>query len=92
MDRVVTLHPRLAPTHFARAQMLFDLKRYHEALDELNVALDLEPGRNEYYFSRAVILGRLGRENDALPDIRKSCELGNVVACVVLKKLGKADN
>jgi tetratricopeptide (TPR) repeat protein len=89
MDRVVILHPRLAPTRFARATLLFALKRYREALDEVNIALDLDPGNSAYYFGRAAILMRLGRENDALSDTRKSCDLGNVVACAALGQKSK---
>jgi tetratricopeptide (TPR) repeat protein len=90
MDRVVVLHPRLAPTHVSRGKLLFDLKRYNEALDELNIAIDLDAGQGGYYFARAAILRRLGRDRGALWDIRKSCELGNIIACATGGQKDKA--
>ncbi len=90
MDRVVVLHPRLAPTRYARATLLFNLKRYPEALDEVNIALDLDPGSSAYYFGRAAVLKQLGRESDALADTRKSCEMGNVIACAAVGQKSKA--
>jgi tetratricopeptide (TPR) repeat protein len=81
MDRAVALHPRLAQIRAARANILFRLKRYDEALQEIDVAIGVDAGRSDYYLSRAAILNRLGRVDEALADARKSCEMGNVLAC-----------
>jgi uncharacterized protein HemY len=89
VERAAMLHPRFAPIRFTQAKMLFNLKRYGEALDALNKAIDLDSGRDAYYFARAITLKRLGREDEAQSDMRKGCSLGNVVACTALESRGK---
>lgn len=89
VNRVVVLHPRLAPVHAARARILFELKRDNESLREINIALDLDAKRSDYYLGRGAILRRLGRVGDALADTRKSCAMGNVLACASLGQPSK---
>ena len=83
---MVTLHPKLAPVHAARARILFELKRNDEALQEMNVALKLDAGNSNYYLARAAVLKRLGRDREALADTQKSCGMDNKLACMSLKR------
>lgn len=91
MDRVVRLHPRLAPVFHTRALVQFELKRYAEAVQDLNASIVLDPNRREVYFARAVVLKRLGRDDEALQDFQKSCELKDVIGCYAVQKSGAAE-
>jgi tetratricopeptide (TPR) repeat protein len=88
MDKTVALHPGLAPVRLARAKILFNMKRYAEALDAMNVAIGLDSKRSDFYVTRAVVLKRLGRDYDAVQDMRRSCKLGQFMACALLDKEG----
>ena len=90
MDRVVKLHPKLAPVYYARALVNFDLKRYSEAMQDLNTSIALDPKRSSAYLARAITLKRLGREVEALPDLRKSCEMKDVIGCYALQQYDTA--
>ena len=88
IDKAVALHPRFAPVRLARAKILFNMKRYAEALDAMNVAIGLDSKRSDFYATRAVVLKRLGRDYDAVQDMRRSCKLGQLMACALLDKEG----
>jgi tetratricopeptide (TPR) repeat protein len=90
MDRVVRLHPRLAPVFHTRARVKFELKRYTEAMEDLDASITLNPNRAAVYFARAITLKRLGRENEALQDLRKSCDMKYVIACFAAQQDGVA--
>lgn len=91
MNRVVKLHPKLAPIYYTRARVLFDLKRYVETMNDLNTSLSLNPKQPAIYTARAMTLKRLGRDDEALQDLRKSCELKDFVGCFALQQSGAAD-
>ena len=88
VNRAIALSPRLAQIRFTRAKILFNVKRYPEALDSLDAAISLDAGRGEYYFARGITLKRLGRAEQAMPDIRKACDLGMFAACAVVSPSG----
>ena len=90
MDRVVRLHPKLAPVYHTRARAKFELKRYSEAMHDLDASISLDPKRADVYYSRAITLKRLGREDDALRDFRKSCEMKDVMGCYAAQQGRKA--
>lgn len=90
MDRVVRLHPKLAPVYHTRARAKFELKRYSEAMRDLDASISLDPKRAEVYYSRAITLKRLGREDDALLDFQKGCEMKDVMACYATQQGRKA--
>ena len=84
MDRALELNPKLAPIHFAKAQVNFELQRYAEALKNLNQTIALNPLQANAFFARFVTLKRLGREVEALGDLRTSCEMKDFMGCYVL--------
>jgi tetratricopeptide (TPR) repeat protein len=86
MDRVVRLHPKLAPVYYARAQIKFQLKRYAEAEQDLNASIALNPNRASAYFARGITRKHLDRADEAMRDLRKSCELKDVIACYAVQQ------
>ena len=84
LDRVVKLNPDLAPIHLTRAQAYFALHRYAESLQEIDRVIKLTPQRADAYYGRATVLKRLGREEDAILDLRRSCDLKHFIGCYAL--------
>ena len=91
LDRVIILHPKLAPVYFARAKARFDLARHAEAKLDLDSAIALNPNAASYYFARAITLTRMGRNEQATPDFQKSCELKDPVACYAMAQRHKSE-
>ncbi|MHB1133519.1 MAG: hypothetical protein ACYC4L_14200 [Chloroflexota bacterium] len=65
---------QLAAIHASRANAHFDARRYEEALEEIELAISLEPvpydlDRPDHFWLRATILDGLGRYEEALADI-----------------------
>ncbi|MEQ1774781.1 MAG: hypothetical protein ABL891_13460 [Burkholderiales bacterium] len=86
MNRVVKLHPKLAPVYYTRARVNFDLKRYAEAVEDLNASIALNSKRSAVYYARFITLRRLGREDEALQDLRKSCDMKDLIGCFALER------
>jgi len=90
MNRVIALHPRLAPVYYSRARIYFDMKRYAEAISDLNKSISLKPTRSEVYYARAITYKRLGHDDEALQDLRRSCEMKDLMGCYALERYSKS--
>ena len=75
-----------------RARVLYELKRYEEALQDINTAIALDASRSSAYMDRGAILHRLGRLEEAGQDLRKACEMGQALACFAAKRMEPAEN
>lgn len=58
-------------TYTARASSLISLGRYEDALNDLNKAIELDPGSKKAYLLRAALYERQGKRNLAEKDIKK---------------------
>jgi hypothetical protein len=90
LNRVIKLHPKLAPAYYARARVNFDLKHYTEAMQNLDASLALGLKNSSVYLARAMTLKRLSRDEEALRDLQKSCEMKDVIGCYALQQHGMA--
>ncbi len=88
MDHVISLHSKLAPILHARGRMLFGLRRYADAERDMTGAIKLDPNRASFYADRGMTLMRLGRNDEALGDFQKSCEMKHVIGCYVVQQIG----
>jgi hypothetical protein len=86
IDRVVTMHPKLAPVYGARARIRFELKHFPQALQDSNHAIALDAKRAEFYLVRGLTLKQMGRDDEAFSDFQQGCDLQNLVACFVARK------
>jgi Tfp pilus assembly protein PilF len=59
-------HPTIQLLHESLGVCLVEVGRFDEAVDELNEAISLKPGRVDYYYTLSDILGRSGRYEEAL--------------------------
>ncbi|MFA6904080.1 MAG: tetratricopeptide repeat protein [Gallionellaceae bacterium] len=84
LERSVALSPQLAPLHYALAVEYFNATRYQEALRELDLAISIDPARADYYYAKGLTLKRLKKDDQAIIQMKKSCELKNIAACMIL--------
>lgn len=71
--------------HMALATAYYDAKRYTEALRALDKAIGLDPKNAKAYYIKSVVMMRLNDKTGALSNLEKSCELGETVACLIVK-------
>lgn len=86
LDRVVGLHPQMAPVYHTRARIHFELKQFTDALYDLNKSLALDPNPSGPYLLRGMTLRRMGRAEEAIKDLRAACERNDVFACYVAQQ------
>jgi tetratricopeptide (TPR) repeat protein len=68
-------HPTIQLLHESLGICLAEVGRWDEAIDELNQATSLMPGRADYYYTLSDILGRSGRYEEALSCFEKALYL-----------------
>jgi tetratricopeptide (TPR) repeat protein len=71
LQRCLELHPELLNLRAELSQLLARRQRYAEALEQLELMLQAEPGKQEYLFLKAALLDRSGQYQAAI-DILQS--------------------
>jgi tetratricopeptide (TPR) repeat protein/peroxiredoxin len=74
-DRAVAMRKDWLPAMADRANCLYQLKRYDEAIAALNEVLRLDPKRAASYNERGLCYSNSGRHTDAIPDYTRAIEL-----------------
>ena len=75
-SRAYEIDPRLRQARLARAVLLWrELRRFDEALSELNTLLDADPAYGVALFNRAMVAQEIGRYSDALADLEAFLDL-----------------
>ncbi len=83
-QRSVALSPQLAPVRYALGVAYLNLARYQEGIEQLDVAITLLPNDARLYFAKAMALKAMQKEEQAMQQMVKSCELKNVTACMIV--------
>jgi tetratricopeptide (TPR) repeat protein len=68
-------HPTIQLLHESLGICLAEVGRYDGAIDELNKAISLRPGRADYYYTLSDILGRSGKYEEALSCFERALNL-----------------
>jgi len=86
----------VATYHFMKAKLMmalytndkgeFNIQKYNELVQELNIAIDLNPKLPEYYFHRGVALLNLRDINKGCLDFSRAGDLGYEEAYTYIKK------
>jgi tetratricopeptide (TPR) repeat protein len=63
----------------------FNTRRYQEAVVQFDKTIALNPGYAKAYFDRGMALKMLHRDDLAMREMIRSCELKYAVACVIVK-------
>lgn len=86
MDSAIALRPTLDPIYYARAKIKYDLKQYAGAMRDINAAISFNPDNASLYVARAMTLKRLGRDEEAIQDLRKSCDMKDIIGCYAIRQ------
>lgn len=84
-QRVVTLSPQLAPVRYALGAAYLNSGRYQDALAQFDAAIALKPDEASHYYVKGLALKRLHEDEQAMQQMKKSCELKNMMACMVVQ-------
>lgn len=84
-QRAITLSPPLAPLHHTLGLVYMDTGRYQDALAQFEAAIALKPEEAGYYYAKAMSLKRLHRDDLAMRQMEKSCELKFMTACLIVQ-------
>ncbi|MEM8723478.1 MAG: tetratricopeptide repeat protein, partial [Cyanobacteria bacterium P01_G01_bin.39] len=78
VDKLINYLPQSSEISFVwlfRGNVLYDLKRYKEALDSYDQALELKPDKDEPWYNRGNVLYDLKRYKEALDSYDQALEL-----------------
>jgi protein O-mannosyl-transferase len=84
LERSVALSPQLAPLHFVLGVEYFNAIRYEDAMVQFDETIRLDPANGQAYYAKGVTLKRLHKDEQAIQQMKKSCELKNTAACVIV--------
>lgn len=83
-QRVISHSPKIGEAHVNLGMAYYGLKRYQEAIMEFGTSIALKPSNSQAYFGMGLAYKRLQNDDAALKQMSKSCELGNISACVIV--------
>lgn len=75
MEKALNLSPKIADFWYGLGRIDFKLKRYIEALDSMNVAIDLLPAQADYHDLRAQIHRAMKNDDRAQADLKRAWEI-----------------
>lgn len=64
--------------HEARGLVYRDMEEYQKSLKDFNAVIALEPTVGRHYYNRGVVYHRMGNQDDAIENLSKAIELGNL--------------
>ena len=85
-EKALALEPSSSAILYDLAIAHAELDQMDQALDLVNKAISLDSGQNRYYYARAWILLKSGRQAEAKEDFQRAAELGNQDAKAYLQK------
>ena len=74
-SQIISINPGNIEAYRKRSENYFYLKRYNEALKDLNIAIELSPLSDDLFAKRVHIYSLLGLNQDALRDANRAIEL-----------------
>jgi tetratricopeptide (TPR) repeat protein len=83
-QRVKAINPDIEQVYSLTGNAYFSLGRYQEAISEFDRAIALKPDYADAYYGKGMTLKRLHSDEEALRHMKKSCELGNSTACIII--------
>ncbi|HLD09294.1 MAG TPA: tetratricopeptide repeat protein, partial [Methylophilaceae bacterium] len=83
-QRVKAINPNIEQVYSLTGSAYFGLGQYQEAIREFDQAIVLKPDYADAYYGKGMTLKRLHSDEEALKHIKKSCELGNSTACIII--------
>jgi len=90
LTRAIQEKPEWEAAYSARAQAYFNLKHYHEAVDDLTVAIRLNPNQASLYNLRGLSYSYAGRYDIAIDDYNRAIELNPAPSAAYYDNRGRA--
>ncbi|NJD56297.1 MAG: tetratricopeptide repeat protein, partial [Nitrospirae bacterium] len=81
LTAIIDNEPDNASAHINRANAYSSLKRYQEAIEDFNRAIELNPGVGVTYHNRGLAYAWSGMKDKAIADLAKACKLGFQPSC-----------
>ena len=85
LQRVVAISPQLAPVHNALGIAYANSGRYQDAIAQFDAAIAIQPDDAQSYYNKGFSLKRLHEDEQSMQQMKKSCELKNMMACVIVQ-------
>lgn len=89
INRAVEIDPTSVPPLQARADLNLKMNRRQQAFADLGRILELDPLSIQTYMTRGILYSVDGRNDLALQDFRKACELKYESGCIFSRELEK---
>lgn len=83
-ERVITINPKIAQAYNSLGTAYSGLERYQEAIRKFDQAIVLNPNYANAYYGKGLTLLRMHLSKEAMTSMKKSCELKNSTACVLV--------
>ncbi|MEJ1959090.1 MAG: tetratricopeptide repeat protein [Nitrosomonadales bacterium] len=84
-QRAIVLSPQLGPLHYELGVAFANKGRNQDALVQFDTAIALKPDEANFYYAKGITLKRLHQDELAMHQIEKSCELKNLMACMIVQ-------
>ena len=82
--RAVALSPQVAALRFSLGMAYVNSGHYQEAIAQFDVEIALKPDDARAYYGKGLSLMGLHKGEQALPQMKRGCELGNEMACMMV--------
>ncbi|MEQ1814310.1 MAG: tetratricopeptide repeat protein [Candidatus Nitrotoga sp.] len=92
LERSVKLSPHLAPLHYVLGVEYFNAIRYQDAMVQFDETIRLDPQNGHAYYVKGLILKRQRDDKQAIQQMKKSCELKNTAACIIVGMSNSANS
>ena len=83
LERSVKISPHLAPLHYVLGVEYFNAIRYQDAMVQFEETIRLDPQNGNAYYANGLVFKRQHDDKQAIQQMKKSCELKNMAACVI---------
>ena len=84
LQRTVAISPLLAPVRNSLGIAYFNSGRYKDAIKQFDAAIAIHQDDARAYYGKGMSLKRLHADEQAMQQMKKSCELKNMMACVIV--------
>jgi len=82
-ERVAALSPQLSPGRYQLGMAYLNLARFEDALVQFDAGITISPNDARQYFGKGLALMRLHQREPARQQLKKGCELGDQISCML---------
>jgi tetratricopeptide (TPR) repeat protein len=87
LQRVVKISPELAPVHKVLGDAYLNSTKFEAAIMQYDASISMQQNNPEAYLGKGFALKRLHKDEQAMSQMTKACELKNFMACFIAGRL-----